>query len=138
MKRALVDTDILSEILRARNPTVTLRERRYVEEYGRLSLSVVTVFEVARGWYRVGRSDRVEAFIAWLPQADLLGIDAECARLAGEIDGALERAGRRVGVADVLIAATAIRSGRTLVTANTSHYERIRHAGFQVQTENWR
>jgi len=116
MNRALVDTDILSEILRARNPTVTRRERRYVEEYGRLSLSVVTVFEVARA----------------------LGIDAECARLAGEIDGALERAGRRVGVADVLIAATAMRSGRTLVTANTSHYERIRHAGFQVQTENWR
>jgi tRNA(fMet)-specific endonuclease VapC len=109
MNRALVDTDILSEILRARNANVTLRHRRYVEEHGRLCLSVVSVFEVARGWYKVGRSDRVDAFVAWLPRAELLGIDAECARLAGEIEGFLERVGRRVGIADVLIAALAFR-----------------------------
>jgi tRNA(fMet)-specific endonuclease VapC len=79
----------------------------------------------------------VNAFLAWLPSADLRGVDEERAALAGEIDGTLERSGQRVGLADVLIAATAIRAGRTLVTGNTEHYERMQKAGFPLR-ENWR
>jgi tRNA(fMet)-specific endonuclease VapC len=106
--------------------------------HGRLAISVVSVFEVIRGWHRVGKPDRADAFLVWLPSAELLNVDAEAAALAGEIDGALERAGQRVGVADVLIGATAIRAGRTLVTGNTGHYERMKRAGFPLQIENWR
>ena len=57
MDRALVDTDILSEILRAKDPSVARRREEYVAEV------------VARGWYRIARADRVQAFLAWLPQA---------------------------------------------------------------------
>jgi predicted nucleic acid-binding protein len=132
MDLALVDTDILSEMLRAKNPEVGKRSRVYVGEHGRLTISVVTVFEVVRGWHRVGRPDRSTAFLAWLPAAELLFLDSEVAALAGEIDGALERSGQRVGVADVLIAATAIRASRVLVTGNTDHYARMQKAGFPL------
>ncbi len=138
MDLALVDTDILSEILRAKNPGVDSRARTYVGEHGRLAVSVVSVFEIIRGWHRVGRPDRASAFIAWLPSAELLAVDAEGAALAGEIDGALERLGQRIGIADVLIAATAIRAGRVVVTGNTAHYERMAKAGFPLRIENWR
>ena len=138
MDLALVDTDTLSEVLRAKNPEVVRQARNYVATHGRLAVSVISVFEVIRGWHRVGRPDRANAFLTWLPSAELLGIDAEGAALAGAIDGALERSGQRVGVADVLIAATAIRSARTLVTGNTAHYERMQNAGFPLRIHNWR
>jgi tRNA(fMet)-specific endonuclease VapC len=67
-----------------------------------------------------------------------LSLDREVAALAGEIDGALERSGQRVGVADVLIAATAIRASLVLATGNTDHYARMQKAGFPLRIENWR
>ena len=138
MPLAILDTDILSELYRAKNEIVVRRAAEYVARHNTLVLSVVSMFEILSGWHRVNRGDKVRAFSAWLNAAEVLHVDTECAALAGEIDGALARAGRPVGVADVLIAATAIRFGRTLVTGNTVHYEHIRSAGFALTLENCR
>ena len=49
MNKALLDTDIYSEVLRAVNATVTANARTYRQAYGRLTLSVITVMEMVKG-----------------------------------------------------------------------------------------
>lgn len=49
MLPALVDTDVLSEILKARRPTLTAGVERYVREHGRLTFSAITLYEIERG-----------------------------------------------------------------------------------------
>lgn len=136
--KAVVDTDILSEIMRAKNETVLSRSRAYVKKSGRLTLSVLTVFETMQGLYKAERFSRAESFLRWLPRCEILDFDLETAKLAGEIAGTLLRAGRPIGVVDIGLAATAIRHGRVLVTGNTAHFEYVRDADFPLVIENWR
>ena len=56
--------------------------------------------------------------------------------MAGEVAGVLLRNGTPVGVADVLIAATAIVHQVTVATANIAHYQRM--VPFGLRVENWR
>ena len=49
MNKALLDTDIYSEILRGDNATVTAHARTYRQAHGRLTLSVITVMEMVKG-----------------------------------------------------------------------------------------
>lgn len=44
----------------------------------------------------------------------------------GEIVGALVRVGEPIGVADSMIAATALANDLTLVTRNQKHFKRVR------------
>jgi predicted nucleic acid-binding protein len=55
--------------------------------------------------------------------------DQAAAELAGRIAGELERIGQPIGTADPMIAATARHHGLELVTANTSHFQRIQQLG---------
>ncbi len=136
--RALVDTDILSEILRRQNAQVMARYERYREKHGRIAISSLTVFEIFQGLYKAGRVDRAESFRRWLPRCRVIHFDLECAQLAGEIGGALLKSGQPIGVVDVGVAASAVHHGRVLVTGNVEHHARVRAAGFKLELENWR
>jgi tRNA(fMet)-specific endonuclease VapC len=136
MPRVLVDTDILSDVLRAKNEGVMRRARAYLKENEHLSISAVTVFEVVRGRYQANQVDRALQFLAWTAAAEVIPFDAECARQGGEMAGVLLRSGAMLGVADILIAATAIVHGAALATANVRHYERLTTFGLMI--ENWR
>ena len=135
---ALLDTDILSELERDKNEQVRAHARAYESEHGPLAISAITIFEVLHGWHQAHRPDRAEAFLGWLEGADILSFDAECAKLAGEIGGILTRTGRAIGLADVAIAATALRHRRVLITGNIQHHERVRAAGFALDILSWR
>ncbi len=58
MNKALLDTDIYSDILKAINQTVTRNATAYRLAMGRLSLSVVTVMEIIQGLQKVGASPK--------------------------------------------------------------------------------
>jgi tRNA(fMet)-specific endonuclease VapC len=96
----------------------------------------VTVFEVVRGRHQAHQIDRAEQFLAWSQNAEVLAFDDKSARVGGEIAGVLLRTGTPIGVADVLIAATAIANDLTLATANLAHYQRL--VPFGLSIENWR
>ena len=49
MDRALLDTDILSEVLKRRDQSVLGRANAYRGTHGRFTLSAATVMEVVRG-----------------------------------------------------------------------------------------
>ena len=58
MAKVLLDTDILSEILKGKNEAVTAKASSYFAEHGRFTTSAVTVAEIVYGLRRVGREDR--------------------------------------------------------------------------------
>lgn len=136
--RTLLDTDIWSEILKAKDSTVAARARTYHAEQGRYTLSVITVMEVIYGYSRVGREDRIRQFLALLDRAEVLWLDPTVAELAGRIRSDLEQLGSKLTIEDTLIAATGIRHGLPIATGNTRHFLKVQEAGYPLVLENWR
>ena len=138
MDKALIDTDILSEILKKRDQAVAGRAREYRARHGRFTLSAATVMEVVRGLCRLDAHKQLEFFLDSLADAEVLPVDEDVAVLAGRIDGALLKTGQKIGINDILIAATAMHFGLSVVTGNFEHYDRINKVGYPIELQNWR
>jgi tRNA(fMet)-specific endonuclease VapC len=63
MDRAVLDTDILSEVFKRRNGTVVRRAEEYLHLHGRFTISCIAVLEVVAGWHRLQRENRVQQFL---------------------------------------------------------------------------
>lgn len=134
MSGYLLDTNVLSELVR-KHPSPGVVERLEAVPAAQLHTSSVCVMELRFGtarrpngatlWARIRRD--VLGRVTILP----LGIDEAVA--AGEILADLERVGERIGVEDVLIAATARTKALTVVTRNVRHLSRVRDLG----VEDW-
>ncbi len=126
MSGLLLDTNVLSEVLKKR-PSPRVLDRLKAASRGTLSTSVVSVWELRHGaarhpqgarlWERITRE--VLSLLPVLP----LG-EAEAVR-ASDLLATLEASGRSIGVEDVLIGATALVHGLTVVTRNVAHLSRI-------------
>jgi tRNA(fMet)-specific endonuclease VapC len=138
VNKALLDTDILSEIGKAKDATVTRNAQTYRRSFGRYTLSTVSVMEIVRGFQRAQATSRLATFLATLPYVEVLSFEPTAAELAGRIAGELERTGRPIGMADTMIAAIAIEHGLELVTGNTSHFQRVQSLGYPLTLVNWR
>lgn len=136
MKPALLDTDILLDILQGVQSAVQQNAQRYLSVYGRYTITAVTVAELARG--AVGGGDGTEWLGMLLRQVEVLPLEALSARLAGQIYGELERQGQTIGLADCLVAGIALAHGRVIATANTRHFLRVAELGYPLEVVNWR
>jgi predicted nucleic acid-binding protein len=121
----LVDTNVLSETVRARpNPAVL----RWLAAHPSFAISAVTLEELAFGIERLAGHRRTLLY-EWLdrlrsePSPLVVPIDAEIALAAGRLRARRERKGRPVAQADMLIAASALTRGLTLVTRNIGDFE---------------
>ena len=121
----LIDTDVLSALRkRKRHPEIAqwVEKQRSADLY----LSVVSVGEIERGIERQQRRDPVHAhaLAAWLDSVlalygeRILAVDLSAARRWGRLSGVLGHEG-----ADLLIAATALEHGLTVVSRNVRHFE---------------
>lgn len=135
MRKVLLDTDVFSEILRAKNPVITRVARAYRAAHGCYTISAITVTEVVRGWERRGEAERVQRFVDSLSEFEVVGLDTEASVLAGKIAGELERVGTPIGLADPLIGGVAIARALPLVTNNVEHFERIVQLGYSLRIE---
>jgi tRNA(fMet)-specific endonuclease VapC len=122
LNKALLDTDIYSEVLKASNPTVTQNATSYRQSQGILTVLAVTVMEIVRGFQKNQAARRLQSFLTAVALEEILPFDHATAELAGRIAGELERTGRPIGLADPMIAAIALRHGLELVTGNTAHF----------------
>jgi len=138
LDKALIDTDIFSEILKGIDSHVVAQAVAYRAILGRYTISTITVLEVVKGLHKIQREDRIEQFLDGLVTVDVLTLDVQSAELAGRIYADLERTGQPIGRADPIIAAIALRHGLTLVTGNQAHYQRIQNLGYQLYLDNWR
>jgi tRNA(fMet)-specific endonuclease VapC len=139
LNKALLDTDIYSDVLKALNPTVTRNATLYRAAHHRLTVSVVTVMEVIQGLQQVAAGPRrFQTFRNAVALEEILNFDHAAADLAGQIAGDLDRVGRPIGRCDPMIAAVAITHGLELVTGNTAHYQRLLPLGYSLTLLNWR
>jgi tRNA(fMet)-specific endonuclease VapC len=138
VNKALLDTDILSELFKGLNPAVGRNASAYRQAFGHLTLSAITVMEIVSGLQRVQRAGRIQKFMTDIGGEEVLPFDKDTGKLAGEIAGDLERTGQTIGTADPMIAAIAIQYGLELVTGNTAHFQRIQQLGYLLTLVNWR
>jgi tRNA(fMet)-specific endonuclease VapC len=138
LNKALLDTDIYSEILKAVDPTVTGNAIAYRQSQGVLTLSTITVMEVVRGFQKNQSARRLLSFLTAIACEEILPFDQPAAELAGRIAGDLERVGQPIGTADPMIAAIALHHGLELVTGNTAHFQRNQQLGYPLTLVNWR
>ena len=121
----LIDTDVLSALRRReRSPGVArwIAAQRTTDLY----LSVVSIGEIERGIARARPRDPAFArsLAGWLDTLlalyaeRILAVDLLAARRWGRLTGAIGHES-----ADLLIAATAIEKGLTVVTRNVRHFE---------------
>ena len=138
MHKAILDTDIFSEVLRAVNATVIGHATTYRQTHGRLTLCVITVMEMVKGFQKVQRPQKIVSLLGHVGLEEVIDFNQAAAELAGRIWGDLERTGQPIGLADPMIAAVALHHGLELVTGNTSHYQRIQQLGYPLTLVNWR
>jgi tRNA(fMet)-specific endonuclease VapC len=137
LNKALLDTDIYSEVLKSVDPTVTRNATAYRQAHGILTVSAVTVTEIVRGFQRNQSQRKLQDFLAAVAQEEVLALDRAAGELAGRIAGELERIGHPIGLADPMIAAIAVTHGLELVTGNTAHFQRVQDLGYPLTLVNW-
>lgn len=76
-----------SEVLKAIDPNVARNALNYRQQHGILTVSVVTVMEVIRGFQRVRSIRRLQDFLAAVAVEEVLDFDQSAAELAGRIAG---------------------------------------------------
>jgi predicted nucleic acid-binding protein len=137
----VLDTDTLSELSRG-NPIVGDRARAYLSEFGRLTITAVTVFERLRGYraaLRAGKpfESQLKAFEALAATCVVLPFDDDAARCAADIwAGSTRNQRQRLG--DLLIAATAASRHIALVTRNAKDFRPfIEASGIDVPLTDW-
>lgn len=138
MNKAIIDTDIFSEITKGVDQTVAAHAKAYRAAFARYTISAVTFMEVIRGYQKKGAMQQLHTFLAAIPSEEVLAFNQTAAELAGKIAGDLERTGRPIGITDPMIAAAALTHGLDLVTGNTAHFQYVQQLGYPLTLVNWR
>lgn len=125
-----LDTNTLSYFLRGEG---RVAQRLAATPPQRIAIPAVVAYEIRYGLRRAVRPALAAAFEHMLQATAVLGFDAEAAGHAADIRHVLEQAGTPIGPHDLLIAATARRHRRTLVTHNLREFARV--PGLEV--EDW-
>ncbi len=133
MSGYLLDTNVIS-LFAPDKPPVSSETQNWIREQSAkdgLYLSAVTIAEIQRGIRKLQRKSadvkagKIEQWFGELTRqfdSRILPVDAKVAMAAGTIEEQAESKGHRQGLADVLIAATALVHGLTIVTLNVRHF----------------
>ena len=137
----VLDSDTLSELSRG-NALVKARAVSYLAEFGRLTITAVTVFERLRGYrvaIRAGKpfERQLQAFEALVANCVVLPFDQEAAAVAADIWSASMRSHRRK-LGDILIAAVAVSRQIPLATRNRRDFQQLTKAsGVNLRLVDW-
>jgi predicted nucleic acid-binding protein len=137
----VLDTDTLSELCRG-NLKVRTRAAAYLQSFGRLTTTAVTVFERLRGYRQAIRRGKpferqLQAFEALVATCIVLPFDGDAASVAARIWASLSR-GQQQAVGDIMIAAVAGSRQLPVVTRNRGDFERIsRSGGVELKLLDW-
>lgn len=120
----LVDSDVCIHAVRRGNESL-IRMVRAIRPEG-LAISVVSYGEVLEGvLYSRERLANLQKWRGFVAGLDVLDVTLGIADLWADLRGALRARGNVIADNDLLIAATAIRFGMTLVSGNLRHFGRV-------------
>lgn len=129
--RYLLDTNILSDLIRNPRGRVTERIRAVGQE--QVCTSIIVAAELRYGAQK-RTSPRLTAQLeAVLGALDVLPFETPADIAYGRLRAGLERSGRPIGGNDLLIAAQAVALGHTIVTDNERELGRVP----DLRCENW-
>ena len=134
MDEALLDTDLLSEVLKGKDAQVLATARQYLTEYQRFAFSEITVYEIVRGMRSKRTAQQLAEFLKTVGTSDVFPVSREVLLRAADLWVEARLGGHPKGDADLIIAATALEAGRVLVTGNTAHFSWIA----ALQVADWR
>ena len=129
----MLDTSVVSVLAPGREAFVPTPFGQWLQAHHQaLFLPSVAIAEMAQGigkLRRAGGAERADRLDRWLDGLltaygdRILPLDAQAARLAGEMSDAAQAQGRHPGFADVAIAAIAQHAGLLLLTRNLKHFQ---------------
>jgi tRNA(fMet)-specific endonuclease VapC len=137
MDESILDTDILSEVMKGKDLEVLANARQYLAEHQRFAFSEMTVYEIVRGLKATHATHQMADFLRTVDTSDVFPVSRPVLMRAVDlwVDG--RAGGYPQDDADLIIAATALETQRVLVTGNTSHYAWIKGlklAGWRLTT----
>ena len=132
MPRYMLDTDTCSYIMRRSHPTVL--KRLQAVAVTDVCMSVITKAELLYGVeVSPRRAQDAAALAAFLPYVEAVDFSDDAALHYAQIRADLKARGAVIGANDLFIAAHARALDLTLVTSNTTEFDRVRG----LTTENW-
>lgn len=134
MPPSILDTDILSELLKLRNARVRQKALAYSRQHGQLAISAITRYEVTRGYKDQNATRQLARFATFCQNSLVFPLTDAILDRAADLWVVARQGGHPRSDADLMIAATALEHGRTLVTGNTPHFVWI--PGLAI--EDWR
>lgn len=119
----LVDTDWVADFLKGRAQAKRLFAQLAPEG---LAISLITFDEIYEGiYYGENAEAHEQGFRRFLRWVDVLPLNRTSMRHFARIRGELRTQGQLIGDMDLVIAATALAHGLTLLTRNRRDFERI-------------
>ena len=138
MPKILLDTDILSEIIKERDHFVLEHATQYLQREPVLSFTSISVVEILSGLYVKDAKNQLAKAEVFLGFHEQVVPTDEDYRLTARILADLIRTGQPIGWNDPVIAACAIGRGLPIATGNLKHYQRIADLGYPLTLLNWR
>lgn len=125
MIQCVLDTSTLSEVLAQRDAAVMRSARQYVRSHGVVQFSALTRYEIVRGHRLRGSGKLLQTFERFCEHNRILPVNDAVLDIAADLWCHARRSGHSSDDADLIIAATAVHLGCTLVTSNLKHFEWI-------------
>lgn len=119
MKLFMLDTDISSYIIRRRPESLSQQFERHADA---ICVSVITAAELRFGVEKSKSSSLADLVENFLERLSVLDWTNAVTPHYARIRAALERVGKPIGNADLMIAAHAVSEGATVITNNVRHF----------------
>jgi len=130
-QRYLLDTNIISDLLRNPKGEVTRKIKELGEE--NICTSIIVASELRFGAIKKNSEQLSQRIDSILSALDIIAYDAPADVHYAAIRNYLEKNGTVIGPNDMLIAAQALAQDLIVVTANTGEFSRVP----DLKVENW-
>jgi len=129
--RYLLDTNIVSDLVRNPQGRVAQHIRKIGES--KVCTSIIVAAELRYGATKKGSPQLAAQLEAVLGALEVLPFEMPADKTYGLVRARLEKAGRRIGGNDLLIASHALSLGYTVATNNEDEFARVEN----LRRENW-
>ena len=118
-----LDTNILVHFLRGRD-----EEAKFIqefEEHGRITTTIITMFELYFGAYLTGKEENVHQVEELEKRMEILPLKKDTVKIAGKILAELQKKGEDIEFRDLFIGCIAREEHIPLKTYNIKHFKNI-------------